>query len=292
MDFGQDFIEKTGLSEDQVKAVSEHVQTHVKTLEQEWGAKANENAEKILDGAAAHMEKLTGIKREKGQKLGDYYVFAGDTYLKGKANSLAEKEKQLDKQLKAGGGSDELKSEYEKLKAEKDELLKVKAEYDEWKENDYKGKYEETSKNMIMMEQNVAFSNVKPSFHESVNKYEANAKWGDFINSTKEKYDIKLDKDSVPVAIEKDNIHRVIKLSDLVDKDPVLTGLKQGEMPNGLGGNTKTRKIDGLPFEVPENITNQEKHKLINERLDQEGLTGLTPERAKKFAEYWAKIKG
>ena len=291
MDFTQDQIQEIGLSEEQVTKLTSVVSDYEANLKKSWDGKANEQAEGILNGAALAVEKLTGIKREHGQKIADYISFAGENSVKGLKSDLERKQAELDKLIKEGNPSEQLQIKLEELKAQNDNLLQLKAEYDDWKENDWKGKYEESSQTLSKMKLDVAFSNVKPSFPDTVNKYEANAKWKDFQNAVLDKYEIELDKDGTPIAIDKENKHSVKKLSDLVDKSEEISALKNGKEPEGLGSK-KTVKFEGVPFEVPENASNKEKQEAVRNYLKEQNMGVTSPEYASKFAELYKKISG
>ncbi len=68
MEFTTEQITEIGLSEEQVTKVQEATATHEAELKHGWDGKANDDAEKIIQGAANKVEELTGIKREQGQK--------------------------------------------------------------------------------------------------------------------------------------------------------------------------------------------------------------------------------
>ena len=77
MEFTKEHIEDIGLSEEQVTKLTAITNDNELTLQKEWGGKANENAQKIIDGAISPVIELTKIEREKGEKAADYLKKAG-----------------------------------------------------------------------------------------------------------------------------------------------------------------------------------------------------------------------
>jgi len=294
MELTQEQITEIGLSEEQLPKLKTVIETHVADLKKEWDGKANENAEKIIDGAAKSVESLTGIPRMQGQKVADYLKETSTKYFDDTKISLQKKEQELDRKLKEGGGDAALKAELEQVKSSLDTLKQKEAQFADWEKNDYKGKYEETTQKMTQMEQKVAFSNVKPSFPDTVNQYEAKAKWDEFQKNTLEKYHIRLNEENEPIGIDKQNEYKTVKLADLVKADKVISELAKGRAATGLGsGQKQNTTVEGVPFEVPENATSEERSKAIKEYLTGTLSLAITStEYAKKFAEYNAKLLG
>jgi hypothetical protein len=292
MELTQEQIAEIGLSEEQLPKLKTLVETHVADLKKEWDGKANENAEKIIQGAADKVESLTGIKREQGQKLADYLSLAGENYFKGTKSALEQKERDLDRKLKEGGGDAALKTELEKVKNDLDILKQKEAQFADWEKNDYKGKYEETTQKMTQMELRVAFSNVKPSFPDTVNQYEAKAKWDEFQKNVTTTYNIKLNDEGEAIAVDKTNEYKIVKLADLVKTDKTISELAKGRAATGLGsGQKQNTTVEGVPFQVPENATSEERSKAIKEYLTGTlNLAVTSQDYAKKFAEYNAKL--
>lgn len=292
MDFLETLKAEIGLSDEQLPKLESAITNHVAELKKDWDGKANENAEKIIQGAADKVESITGIKREQGQKLGDYLSLAGENYFKGTKSALEQKERDLDKKLKEGGGDAALKAELETVKSNLDTLKQKEAQFADWEKNDYKGKYEETTQKMTQMELRVAFSNVKPSFPDTVNQYEAKAKWDEFQRNITTTYNIKLNEDGEAIAVDKTNEYKIVKLAELVKTDKTISELAKGRAATGLGsGQKQNTKVEGVPFEVPENATSEERTKSIKEYLTGTlNLAITSQEYAKKFAEYNAKL--
>ena len=142
------------------------------------------------------------------------------------------------------------------------------------------------------MELRVAFSNVKPSFPDTVNQYEAKAKWDEFQRNITTTYNIKLNEDGEAIAVDKTNEYKIVKLAELVKTDKTISELAKGRAATGLGsGQKQNTKVEGVPFEVPENATSEERTKSIKEYLTGTlNLAITSQEYAKKFAEYNAKL--
>lgn len=290
MEIPAEIIQETGLTETQVAKVTEFVKGQVAELETAWGAKANQNAEKIIEGAAKKVEDVTGIKREQGQKLADYLSLASENYFKGKTSALETKEKELTEKLKNAGHSDTLVAELNQTKEQLDKLKIKEAVFTEWEQNDYKGKYEATSKELSGLKLDFAFTNVKPVFPETVNKYEAEHKWNEFKNDVLSKYEIQLNNGEA-IAVQKGNEHITAKLADLITKNEDLTSLLKGKQNNGFGSKpAKTVKIEGVPFEVPQEADSKQRTTLIKEYLASQGIAVTDRLYATKFSELNAKI--
>ena len=183
MSIPEEIIQETGLTEAQVSKLSEHISS----LETSWGAKANQNAEKIIEGAAKKVEEVTGIQREKGQKLADYIMLASETHLKDKITAISAKEKDLAEKIKNAGHNETIVAELTATKEQLDKLKAKEAVFAEWEQNDYKGKYQSLSNEYETMKVDLAFGKVKPVFPETVNKYEADFKWEQFKKSVLDK---------------------------------------------------------------------------------------------------------
>lgn len=293
--FNEDFVKDNNLTEDQISAVTGFVANeYLPNIKKEWDGKANENAEGILSGAAKYvMEKSgTNLEREKGEKYGDYLQRISDSVLSSKLSAkekeLADKSAELAEKLKNFKGGEEYRAQLEKLENEKDALLKQVAELEPLKGLDVK--YKEATESLSGLKLNVAFNNIKPNFPDSVNKYEASAKWEAFKKNTLEKYDIEL-VDNDPIAIDKDNRHKQIKLSELLSKDGDINELLQGRQQKGNGSRPLDLvDVEGVPFKVPENSTGEERSKLIREYLASKGVSVTSPEYSKKFSELNLKI--
>jgi len=292
MEFTTEFITEIGLSDDQAAKLKEVTTSHEAELKQAWDGKANENAEKIIQGAADRVQSITGIQREPAQKLGDYLSFASENYFKGQKSALQQKELELEKKIKEGGGDPVLKGQLEKVSGELDLLKQKEAKFSDYETNDYKSKLEATQQQMTAMELKVAFANVKPAFPDTINQYEAKAKWKDFQDVITAAYNIKLNDEGEAMAIDKTNEYKVVKLSDLVTNDKNISELAKGRQAVGLGSGSKPNiKVDGVPFEIPDNATPEERNKAIKEYLTVTlQLAATSKEYATKYSEFNTKL--
>lgn len=292
MEFSEEFVKENGLTEEQVTKITEHVSTHIAEQKKEWDGKASKDAEGIIEGAASKLEKTTGIKRENGQKIADYLTFAVEKHFEGTKASLERKQLELEKKLKEGTGDEGLKKELTEIKTQLDKYKQKDALYAEYEEHDYKQKYLDAEEKLNKQQEKLAFSGVKPTFDKSVNKYEANAKWAEFVKQTKESYELKTDENDETWAIDKENEHKRVKLSELVKKDVTLQELLKGKSGSGFKTDpSKTQKIEGVPFEVKANATSAERQEAIKDYLTTVlKLSYTDSEYSKKFAEFNKKI--
>lgn len=292
MEFTKEFIEQNGLSEEQVNAVSGFVQAEiVPNIKKEYDGKANENAEGILSGAAKYAKEKLGIEedREQGEKWGDYFARISDTALTSKTQVLLEREKELEDKLKNFKGSDELKLKYEAELKKNDDLLKKVADLEPLK--GYDQKYKEASEKLSVMQKEIAYNSVKPSFPDTVNTYEAKAKWGEFKKSVEDSYDIEV-VDGVAYAIDKENIHKKVELSKLLEADSNITELLKGRQQGGLGSKPANLKnVDGVPFKVPQNATSEELTALVKEHTLKSFPDITSREYSSAFSEMYKKVK-
>lgn len=299
MEFQAEFIQKNGLTPEQVQALTPEIENHVADLKKGWDGKANIDAEKIIQGAVDLATNKMGIsgeefKRKDGEKYAEWMSRVTpsfvDSALAKEKSALQQKQRELDEKIKTGG-SEALKTELETVKTKLDTYKIMEAEYSEWKEADYKGKYQQAADQLTGLKLNVAFQSIKPTFPETVNKYEAAAKWNEFVSLVKEKYNIELDDKNEPIAIDKENEHKKIKLQSLVEKDQVITELSKGRNITGLGGNKEKENIEGVPFKVEKDADKATISKTIKEYLTGEEKLRVTDSKyAYKFAEYYNKI--
>lgn len=290
MELTKEFIEQYGLQENQVEAITKYVSTEVvPNIKKEYDGVANKNAEGILSGAADFAKQSLGvsIEREQGEKLGDYLKRISENHFS-KANSdLQAKQKEIEDKLANFKGGDEYKTQLDQLKTEKDNLLKKVAELEPLIGIDQK--YKEASDQLTGMKKEVAYNSVKPNFPETVNKYEADAKWNAWKSMVEEKYNIEL-VDGKPVAVDKENIHKQFELSELIAQDKNIADLLQGRQQKGTGAKP-TEFIDGLEVKVAKGATSEEQSKAVKEYLIQKLGDPLHKDFSKQFLELLAKVK-
>ena len=296
-----EFITAQKLSPEQVTAIGEVITNDIAEEKKTYDGEANRNAELIIEGAVKVVEAKTGIQREKGQKAADYITFAAEKHIEGKlatANAAVEKkQKELDELIKNGAGDAALKSKNEQLATALDNLQKKEAEFDRVKTGDFENLYNTLKTENLTLKQTTAFNSVKPQFPDTVNKYEADVKWSNFVTKIKNGYDIEFDERG-PIAISKENKHKIFPLADLVAKDEEIKTLTTGMQRRGTGADPKKEiNVKDVPFPVPENATPAERQKAITDYLlndykkpNGDKITRTSPEWSKLFAEYNTKL--
>lgn len=301
MEISRELAEQIQLNETQIKAIQDASNNFEAELKKNWDGKANTDAENILSDVAKKVETMTGIKKEQGVKYADYLTLASENYLKGQKADLDRLRGELEEKIKTGNGDELTKKELEKVKIElnqnKIDLDKYKekaAKFEEWEKEDYKRKYESTLQTLTATSEKIAFQSVKPSFPETVNSYEASAKWKEFIDGVKTEYRI-VEENEKYYAIDKENEHKRVLLSSLVEKDKNIQELTKGRSLTGLGSKDKTsqqKNIEGIPFKIEEGATNADIAKSVKDYLTIELKMSVTSsEYAKKYAEFYNKIK-
>ena len=283
----QDLKTTLGLTDDQVKGLSPSYENHIAEIKKGWDGKANTDAEGIINGALSKIVEVTKVSRNTGEKAGDYITRASESHLGNLKTDLENAKSDYATKLKEFKGDEATKQELDKAKQELDDAKKILADYDSIKEK--AEKFEPLQADYLNMKKSVAFRSVKPNFPTEVNQYEAKAKWDSFTKDVEDKFTIEL-VDNEPIAIDKTNEHKRVKLSELVSQSKELTELMQGRTQQGTGATPTQKTLEGVPFKVPENVNGTDLSKLINEHLDTK-MTMTDPNRAKAFSELWAKIK-
>lgn len=292
MEFTEEFITANGLSEEQVTALNGHIETEiVPTLKKEYDGLANTNAEGILTGVGKSILEKNGlsIEREQGEKFAEYLNRLTDAKFEKEQASLQTRQNEIEEKLKNFKGSDGVKEALEAEKEKNDNLLKQVAELEPLQGLDIK--LQEKDQQLVGLKKEVAFGSVKPKFPDTVNEYEADAKWKEWKKSIENAYNIEL-VDGVPMGIDKDNPHKTVKLSDLISQDENINILLKGRQQRGLGANPiDLRDVEGLPFKVPTNGNAEDLSNLVREHLVKE-LGSLThKDFASKFKELYTKAK-
>jgi len=293
MELSKEFIEANKLSEDQAKAVTDFGKTFVATettkVAEEWKTKAHENAQGILSGAAASIEKTTGVKRKEGEKIADFIERSSTEFNSSKQSELAKIKSDYEEKIKGVKDAGSLKEEYEKMQAEKDALLKKFADYDTLSERAKKADEFEGQLSGLKLE--IAFTSSKPAFPDTVNPFEAKARWDEFKAKILTTNTIEI-VDGEPVAVDKENKFKQTKLSELVAKDEILQGLLKGRQQNGLGAKqTELKKVEGVPFDVPAKADNKQIKASITDYLTKQGMDITSTKYSAEFAKYTKLIK-
>lgn len=292
MEFTKEFIEEHGLQENQINAVKAYFEKEVlPNVKKEYDGLANKNAEGILDGASKYAREKLGVdvERQQGEKFADYIQRLSDAHFSSKQADLEKRQQEIEEKLKNFKGADSLKEALESEKQKNDDLLKQIAELEPLKGLDVK--YQEATEKLTTMQKEIAYNSVKPNFPETANKYEVDAKWGEWKKSVEEKYNIQL-VDGKPIAFDKENIHKQVELSELLKQNEEITSLLQGREQKGMGGKPASMvDVDGVPFKVPQDADSVELSKLVREHVIKELGDPYHPDYAKKFQDLLVKVK-
>ena len=292
MSLSEEFIKNNGLTPEQATKINNFYSTEViPDLKKGWDGKANTDAEGILTGAAKYAAEKLGVtvEREQGEKYADYLQRISDLSIKSKLDAFSEKETELENKIKNFKGGDELKSQLDELKIKNDDLLKEIAKLEPLKGFDTK--YENVQGELEQLKLSIGFDRVKPSFPESVNKYESAAKWSEFKNSVLQGHNIEI-ADNIAYAIDKENPHKKVKLSELVDADSAIQELLKGRHQNrNHAFSVDSKKVEGIPFEVPVGLASENQSKLVGEYLEKKLGSKLHSDYTSEFRELLQKVK-
>lgn len=265
MEFDAKFIEENQLNDEQISAISKYVDIHTN---EQIGAKVNEHTEKTLENVWSTVNEMTGIQRNQGEKYADALNRASGLYLKTQKENLALRQAALEEKIANTKGDESLKSRIKELEESLQPLKQKAALYDEWEKEDYKGKFETSSKELNANKQRMAFAMSRPSKPEHVNPYEWDAKMKDFEKKILTTNKIVFDEDNTAWAVSMENEFTKHKITDLYKEDQSLQELMRERQVTGLGsGSRKDVTIDGLPFKLPENATSTERNEAIRKHL-------------------------
>lgn len=292
MEFTKDFITEHKLTDDQMTAINAFTKDEIATLKGTWDGEANKNAENILEGAVAHFQKQnnTDIKRDQGEKYGDYIKRATSTLVEAQRTALETAKGEYDTKVKDFKGGDDLKQEIVVLKKDNDDLLKKYANFDDISEK--AGKFDTNIQELTTLKLELAFNSVKPNFPDTVNEYEATAKWEIFRKDVLSKFDIIID-EGTPKAVDKTNKHRIKDLKEMLEGDAIMKALMTGRKQEGSGADTREMETyKDVPFDVPKDATTKEISKLIRDYLQKNGVESSSVNFSAKFTELNKKILG
>lgn len=292
LDFITDDVKtELGLTDEVIGKLEPLYTNKIAELKNEFTGQANENAENILSGATKKWMEISGITEERkaGEKWADYYARVLPMANKADRDGIAGLKADYEQKLKDFKGGDALQSELNLAKGKLDDALQKFADYDTLKAT--AEKYEPLAQENAAFKKQVAFGSVKPSFPDTVNEYEAKAKWNDFVKIIEEKWNIEV-VDGESIAIDKENPHKQAKLKDLVAADENLSRLLQGRQQRGMNGNpANLNKVDGIDFEVPAKADSAALTKAVDEYLGRKGISKTSDQYATQFQELYAKAK-
>jgi hypothetical protein len=284
-------IKAANLTPEQITALTPKMADYVSEQKKQWDGKANTDAEAILSGAAAYLQEKTGVKedRQQGEKFGDYFSRISDKAIESKKSEVDRLKADYETKLKDFKGDEATKAELDDAKKKLDDAQKLLANYDELKTK--AEKYDTASGELSEYKKKVAYSSVKPSFSKDANEYEVKAKWKAFQDATELKYTIEQEGDEY-IAIDKENQHKKVKLSDLVAASEDLKALMGEKKVPGLGSKGAKLTVEGMNVEMTDEVKKDStaRTKAVREQLAKEGITLTSPTYAKRFAELNKKI--
>lgn len=293
MEFTEDFVKEHALNETQVAALKTFHTDAVANEKKAWDEKlktdGNEYAKTAVNAFIEPIEKETGVKRVKDEPAEDYLKRATGSHLAAKQAEVETLKAEYAEKIKNGGTDAAMKEELTKAKAEVDRLKQIEAEYEPIK--GIKEKYDATVTELSTFKLNAAFRDVKPTFPETVNTYEADAKWNGFKNAILAKYNIEIF-EGESIAIDKDNEHKRYKLSELAAQDKDLAELTKGRQQPGSGAKVAGEvTVEGVPFKVNPEATSEERSAAVREYLMKEKKMSVTdPNFSKEFKAIYDKI--
>lgn len=284
-------IKDANLTPEQIVALTPKMTDYVSEQKKAWDGKANTDAEAILTGAATYLQEKTGVKedRQQGEKFADYLSRLSDKAIESKKSEVDKLKTDYETKLKDFKGDEATKQELQDAKQKLDDAQKKLADFDTFKEK--AEKYETTSNELSEYKKKVAYSSVKPTFSKDSNEYEVKAKWNEFQKATEAKYNIELDGDDY-IAVDKENQHKRVKLSELVAKDEGLKSVITGRVVPGTGAKGTKITVEGIEADITDEIKKDsaERTKIIREQLAKEGVTPTSRDYSKRFSELNKKI--
>jgi len=281
-----------GLSEDQIKGITPLYEEHIAGLKQSFSSEATTNAEKIISGAIESTQKKYGIElpRNQGEKNADYLSRLNDKVVEDNKTKIGQLEQEYQTKLKEFDGGSATKAELAKAKQDLDTAQQKLVEFDGYKEK--ADKYEPLAEQYNSLQGRVFFQNDKPQFPETVNKYEADAKWTAFTKAFDEKWEKSFDENGKSIAVSKENPHLKKPLAELIAADTELTSLLAGRQQRGMGSNhIDLNKVDGLDFEVPVKADSAALTKAVDDYLVRKGVSKTSAEYGEQFGELYKKAK-
>lgn len=285
MELTAEQITELGLTDENSPKVSSFLSDQIAEAKKDFNGKANKDAENILTGASEKIRKDTSIERNQGEKMGDYITRAWDEHNVIKTKKVTDALDEYNTKIRDFKGDKDLITKISSLEGEKDVLLKKYANFDEMKAN--AEKYPDLLEKYESNKLQVAFSGVKPNFPDTVNRYEAEAKWGEFKSGILDKYTIIFDDDKWKAKL-KSNEYTIKTLSELVDSDDILSKLSEGRKQQGAGGKQIEKiEIEGVPFPVPKDVDSKTKTELIKDYLTKTvGIDPMSDSWSSEFAKY------
>lgn len=291
-ELSEENVKELGLNEEQVGKLktigSETVANIQKSLDEKYKHEANTHAEGILSGAAKLVEEKTGIKRNQGEKIGNYLERTGTSFFEDKQKEIDSLKSDYEKKIEGVKDGSKLKDELETYQKRLAELEPLAG---------FKEKYDEVNTKYSSLKIETAFSKALPKIPETINQFEKKARLDEVRNEILSKFEIEFNEKNEPVAVDKENKFSQKPLSELLLSNESIKAMVEssddgGGNPKGFGGKPKGEnlKIDGVPFEVTKEMTSNERSKAIKEYLEKKGVHHLSSNYSKQFMDLNAKI--
>lgn len=283
MELPKEIIEKYKLDESAVKDLNTVFADTIADVKKEYDGKANKDAEAILNGASDKIKEVFGIERQQGEKITPYILRVNESKAEALKAEYLKAKTDYETKIANFKGDEESKAELNKYKENYDKLLLKYVDYDTLKEK--ATKYDPLEAEYKTMKTETAFAISRPNFPQEANKYEVEAKFKDVKNSILNAYDIEFENGNA-IAVDKENVHKRVKLTDLINKDENIISLLKGRTQNGVGSQPASKEIKGVPFKVPDGIDSKERSRLIREYIVGQG----TPFDSQEYPALFASI--
>lgn len=288
-----EFITEAALTPEQVTAINGYVAPKVAEITTTLSGKANEDAQRILDSAIDGTQKAFKVElpREKGEKHADYLLRLNthvvETNVSAAKVNVTKLEQEYQEKLKDFKGDEATKVELQTAKEKLEAAQQKLANFDEISEKAAQAdNYATENQTLTKL---VTFGAVKPTFPDTVNAYEADAKWKAAVSNIEKEWDVKL-VEGVPMAINKENPFQKEKLENLVKKDEELNKLLEGRQQGGTGAK-EVRQYDGVPFPVPVGASLTDLTTLVRQQVISEGIPQMDKRYPSRFKELMDKVK-
>ena len=295
----EDFAKENNLTPEAVQAITSAGSEYIAGLKKGWDGKASQDADAILDGAFSAIEKETGISREKGEHANKFIPRVWESYNANKLSDLQSKLKEANDKLKAQPGNEAFKKQIEELENKIDNHYQpIEAKYLKLEEAKYEERFPELESENNRLKEQIALIANKPQFPDTLNKFEAEAVWGAFVQKFKENYELIEDPQNPGkwLGISKKNSHLKYSVEELIKKDEEIQKRLEGRQIRSPHSDPKneTRQIEGLPFKVPVEADSSSLTEAITEHLatqkDSTGnaITQMHPEFSQRFTKLMA----
>lgn len=289
LELSKEFIEEHKLTDEQVTAVTTIGNNAIADTKKTYDGKAHNDAQAILDGASTKITELTKVTRNQSEKAADFMLRAWGEFSSTSQSGLDKAKTDYEEKVANFKGDEATATALVDAKKALDDAQKKYADYD-----DLKGtadKYVPLQESHDKLKLDYSFGQLKPNFPDTVNAYEAEAKWNEFKQSILKDNDIEI-VDGEAMAISKENHYKSAKLKDLISNDDIMSELMKGREQGGSGTKPiKKKTIEGVPFEVPVDVSAKDMSKLIQDHLNTKGINKASNSYSQEFSKLYTKIK-